>query len=411
MELSSNAIISGRYRAERRLGSGAMGEVWTGVHVGVGVKVALKRLLPAGSNHHESLARFKREAYLLGRVRSDYVARVLDFVDDPTYGLVLVMELVEGASLYELLNQRRFTVEEAIDLGCDILNGLTDLHEAQIVHRDLKPGNIIVEQRTRGRQRARLVDFGMSRVMQGGGDDEEEMTGITRADVALGTLEYMAPEQMLNSRGVTGSADLYAVGVILYRAVAGHHAYRSESDGGLVRAKLTQDAQPLPTGRNDATATGYAAVVARALRRKPAERYAAAEEMLHDLEALRDSRRPGTANFDEASTSSLGVSVEYSQGASPMDEGPVRNPAPARLGQEASPAPIALVRNSQPPPNARHMQTMQLPAMRASKMSSSKSLIGWVLLAMIGGIAVGVVGVMVMRSAGVAVLGFGAPGK
>ncbi len=411
MELSSNAIISGRYRAERRLGSGAMGEVWTGVHVGVGVKVALKRLLPAGSNHHESLARFKREAYLLGRVRSDYVARVLDFVDDPTYGLVLVMELVEGASLYELLNQRRFTIEEAIDLGCDILNGLTDLHEAQIVHRDLKPGNIIVEQRTRGRQRARLVDFGMSRVMQGGGDDEEEMTGITRADVALGTLEYMAPEQMLNSRGVTGSADLYAVGVILYRAVAGHHAYRSESDGGLVRAKLTQDAQALPTGRTDAIANGYAAVVARALRRKPAERYAAAEEMLHDLEALRDSRRPAPS-FSEASTSSLGVTVEYSQGAVPMPEDgyPV---APIGTAQ-ANPAPIPLVRNSQPPANStspRHMQTMQLPAMRSSRMSSSKSLIGWVLLAMIGGIAVGVVGVMVMRSAGVAVLGFGATNK
>jgi hypothetical protein len=205
--------------------------------------------------------------------------------------------------------------------------------------------------------------------------------------------------------------------VILYRAVAGHHAYRSESDGGLVRAKLTQDAQPLPTGRTDATATGYAAVVARALRRKPAERYATAEEMLHDLEALRDRRRAAAAagNFDEASTSSIGVSVEYSQGPTPMDEGPpnsAKPPSPARLSPEANPAPIALVRNSVPPPgNARHLQTMQLPAMRASKMGSSKSLIGWVLLAMIGGIAVGVVGVMVMRSAGVAVLGFGAPKK
>ncbi|RYE81940.1 MAG: serine/threonine protein kinase, partial [Myxococcales bacterium] len=279
MELSPKAVIAGHYQAVQRLGSGAMGEVWAGLHLSVGVKVALKRLLPAGTHNHESLARFKREAQLLGLVKSEYVARVIDFVEDPQYGLVLVMELVDGPSLYALLNQRRFSVEEALDLGCDILSGLCDLHDAQIVHRDLKPGNIIVEQRSRGRQRARIVDFGMSRIIKGN-DEEEEMTGITRADVALGTLEYMAPEQMLNSRGVTGAADVYAAGVILYRAVAGHHAYRADSDGGLVRAKLTSDAVPLPSGRTDPLAVQFAQIVARALARKPTDRYATAAEML-----------------------------------------------------------------------------------------------------------------------------------
>lgn len=288
------AIIAGRYRADKMLGAGAMGEVWAGTHIGVGGRVALKRLLPAGSNNAESLARFKREAYLLGRIHSDFVARVLDFVDDKVFGLVLVMELVEGTPLYDLLNQRRFSVEEAVSLGIDIVSGLCDLHEMQIVHRDLKPGNIIIEQRSRGRTRARLVDFGMSRVMQRD-DGDDEMTGITRADTALGTLEYMAPEQMLNSRGVTGTADIYAMGVILYRAVAGAHAYSNDSQGGLVRAKLTQDAPTVPTGRTDQVAQSFERIVAKAMCRRPAERYQTAEEMLHDLEALNEQMRASAA--------------------------------------------------------------------------------------------------------------------
>jgi|GEM_PF-2534795 len=380
MELSPKAIVAGRYRAEQRLGSGAMGEVWTGVHLAVGVKVAIKRLLPAGTHNHESLARFKREAQLLGRVNSEYVARVVDFVEDPQYGLVLVMELVEGRSLYDLLNQRRFSIEEALDLGCDILTGLCDLHEAQIVHRDLKPGNIIVEERTRGRLRARIVDFGMSRVIRGGGDDEEEMTGITRADVALGTLEYMAPEQMLNSRGVTGAADVYAAGVILFRAVAGHHAYRSESDGGLVRAKLTMDAPPLPSGRDDALANEFAAIVAKSLRRKPNERYTTAEEMLYDLEQLRGSKgqRPAEPS----------IRVEVSRSMAIAEEG---TPAGSAVFSPAS----ALANR---PTHAEESQLMPIPLARApsrpslapsASSSSTPRRVGLVIAAVVGGIAVG----------------------
>ena len=287
MELVAGVVIAGRYRVERRIGAGAMGEVWGGTHQAVGSKVAIKRLLTGGATNPEMIARFRREAVLLGRVRSDYVSRVLDFVEDPTLGLVLVMELVEGESLYDVLLKRRFSVEEAVALGCDVLASLCDLHDAQIVHRDLKPGNIIMEPRRRGGARAVLVDFGMSRVIAGS-SDEEEMTGITRADVALGTLEYMAPEQILNSRGVSASADIYAAGAMLYRAVTGQHAYAGGTESALARAKLMQEAPPLPTGRDDAISAGFTAALARALRRKPNERYQTPQEMLTELHRLRD---------------------------------------------------------------------------------------------------------------------------
>lgn len=388
MELSPQAIVAGRYRAEQRLGAGAMGEVWAGTNLMVGVRVAIKRLLPAGTHNHESLARFKREAQLLGRVNSEFVARVVDFVEDPSYGLVLVMELVEGPSLYTLLNQRKFSIEEAIDLGCDILSGLCDLHDSQIVHRDLKPGNIIIEQRSRGRQRARIVDFGMSRIIQSGGDDEEEMTGITRADVALGTLEYMAPEQMLNSRGVTGSADIYAAGVILYRAVAGHHAYRSDSDGGLVRSKLTMDAPPLPSGRDDSVARAFESVVAKALHRKLQDRYATPGEMLRDLEQLRE--HSGGAGIG-AGSREPSISVEFSRSMAIPEEGTpdgsavfsptpqITNRAPTDdFSDESQLMPIPLAR----PPTRSMAPT--IPPVE----SSSRS-VALVFAAIVGGIVIG----------------------
>src|SRR4051812_39942610 len=96
MQLSPGAIIGGRYLVERKIGSGAMGEVWAGEHIAVGYRVAIKTMLSEGASDKELVERFKREALLLGRIHSDYVARILDFVQDSTYGLVLVLDLIEG---------------------------------------------------------------------------------------------------------------------------------------------------------------------------------------------------------------------------------------------------------------------------------------------------------------------------
>ena len=293
--------MAGRYRAERRVGSGGMGEVWVAEHAAVGLKVALKTLLPATSCDHEVVARFKREAYLLGKIRSDHVARVLDFVSDETHGLVLVMEFVEGQSLASILQHQRLTIDETIDLGIDVLSALCDLHLAHVVHRDLKPGNILMRPQPDGRQRAVVVDFGVSRLVSAG-TEEDSITGITKANMALGTLEYMAPEQILNSREVTAVSDLYAVGALLFRAVAGKHAYGNATDSELAHKKLLEDPPALSTGRLDQVGRGLEAVVNRALKRRPAQRYPTAAEMLADLTAVRDAARVMTLDLDAPTT-------------------------------------------------------------------------------------------------------------
>jgi serine/threonine-protein kinase len=302
MQLTPGAIIAGRYRVEQKVGAGGMGEVWAGHHRAVGTRVAIKTLLSAAALNHEVVARFKREAYILGQIRSDHVARVVDFIEDKDYGLVLVMEFVDGDSLAQTLTTRRFTVEETIELGVDMARALIDLHHANIIHRDLKPGNIIL-QRIHGKRRRRavLVDFGVSRLNSRDVEPDDELTGITKADMAVGTIEYMAPEQILDSRSVTGASDIYATGAILYRVVAGQHVFSGPtSDSSLAQKKLTIEAPPLSLNRDDNLAKGLCMVVTRALKRRLSERYKTAEQLLDDLLPLRDLARVNQLDVDSA---------------------------------------------------------------------------------------------------------------
>jgi serine/threonine protein kinase len=351
MDLTPGAVIAGRYKVERKVGAGGMGEVWVGEHRTVGSRVAVKTLLSAAALNHEVVARFKREAYILGRIRSDHVARVVDFVADDVYGLVLVMEFVDGDPLSRVLQEKTLSIEETIDLGVDIASALRDLHDAHIVHRDLKPGNIILQNLAGERKRAVVVDFGVSRLTSDSDSNDEEITGITRADMAVGTIEYMAPEQILNSRAVTSASDIYATGAILYRAVAGRHVFGNiASDAELAQKKLMTEPPPLALSRGDKLATGLAAVVTKALKRRPAERYKTAEDLLKDLIPLRDLARVAMVDMDS-------VTMDTAQ--------TIAQPAPKQIAQiEAALAAQSAARASVPnePPRPPAVEAHPTPA-------------------------------------------------
>jgi len=290
--LAAGTVVGGRYRVKRKIASGAMGEVWAGDHVSLKLRVALKALLRGSRADHEVLARFQREAFLLGQIHSDHVARVLDFVTDGKHGPILVMELVEGTSLFDVITTKRFSVEEAIQLGIDIAKALREIHEANVVHRDVKPANIILAPLRDGRKRAVFVDLGVSRLVPDDeAPDDELLTEITSTNRAVGTVEYMAPEQVLGSRNVTATADLYALGAILFRVVSGHHVFGDVHGADLMRMKLGTEAPPLVTGRSDRVARGFEALVARALAQSIEDRFASADEVLADLLHLRDTAR------------------------------------------------------------------------------------------------------------------------
>jgi serine/threonine-protein kinase len=377
MDFVPGALVAGRYRLRRMVGAGGMGEVWSGEDVKSGARVAVKRLLPAAAKHHEVIARFKREAYLLGRVTSDYSAKVIDFIDDEAFGLVLTMDFIDGPSLAHILEERSLSVEEALDLAADLLHALVNLHAAKIVHRDLKPGNIIMRPMPQARSRATIVDFGISRLLTGGGGDGE-VTGITRANIALGTVEYMAPEQILNSRDVTAVTDLYAIGIILFRAVKGRHAFGDRRGEELARAKLIEEAPGLDTGRRDPIAEGLSALVARALKKRPAQRFQSAESMLEEVERLQSLARidqPDTdTDFDDTTTDGGRTAVKHSplshqSGVSPAAILPAAG-APARAAQSGV---SAAVRPQQPQARAQLHSVPEAVPMRAAPPESGRS--------------------------------------
>jgi serine/threonine-protein kinase len=284
------AILDGRYHLKRRISAGGMGEVWAAAHLSLGCEVALKLLRAELISDHEHRARFRREAVVLTRLRTERVARVLDYFIDPTLGPALVMELIHGANLATRAAMRRWSVEQAIDLGIELAQALIELHRAHIIHRDIKPANVVLSPREDGTERVVLVDFGVSRLVQEDSDDDTALTSITGNDGGVGTLQYMAPEQLLGARKATGQSDIYGVGAVLFRAVTGEYVFPDLEGTELAKAKLSRESPTLTTGRWDRMAIGFRDVVRRALRRDPVERYASADELLHDLVALRNGR-------------------------------------------------------------------------------------------------------------------------
>lgn len=345
MDLTPGTVLAGRYRVDRILGAGGIGQVWAAKNIAVGSDVAVKVLFAASASNKELVLRFRREAYLLARVRSDHVARVLDLVSDDVYGLFLVLELIDGETLLPVLERQRMSVEDALDLATDLARGLMVLHQASIVHRDIKPGNIILEKLPIGRPRAVIVDFGLGRVISGKGDD---VSGITNADTALGTLEYMAPEQIVNSRGVDATADIYSLGAILHRAVSGRHMYGDVNGPQLARTKLIEDPQPFRTGRTDPKAAGFEEAVNKMLSRYPENRYQSSEEVLNVLMALH--RRQRGQPFEEESTHDrrgLGSTPSFPSFGS-MPEIPATHSLPPEFAHSPSMPPISIMPRSGP---------------------------------------------------------------
>jgi serine/threonine-protein kinase len=272
----------GAYTLERMLGVGAFGVVWLAHRPDFPQPVAIKVLHPSAAESPESVERFRREAFVLGELQSPHIARMYELIQAPPYGLALVMEYIEGELLSDQLKRGTISVESALMLGADLLRGLVELHRLGVVHRDLKPENVMMRPAADSPPRAVIFDFNLSR-LKGGTGPGGKSSSLTAMGSAIGTVPFMAPEQLLDARRVSEKADMYSTGAILFRAVAGKPPFDGPQS---FREKLIIESPPVPTGRTDTTAIGFERIIARALKRKPAERFDDAAQMLAAVDAL-----------------------------------------------------------------------------------------------------------------------------
>jgi len=270
--------IEGPYRLLRPLGAGGMGAVWEAEYTPTGQRRALKVMHVQAV---EDLARFRREAEALGALDHPHLVRVHEArLEGPQP--YLVQELLSGGSLGDRLQAGPLPVEQARELARQVAEGVAAAHRAGILHRDLKPDNVLLDERGA----AKVTDFGLACV---GARGER----LTRTGEILGTPDYMAPEQAIDSARVDERADVYALGGVLYAMLTGRAPLDTAGRSLIASlAALQDELPPSPEVLNPEVPAQLAAVCRRALAKDPARRYASAKAFAAALSAPPDVPAP-----------------------------------------------------------------------------------------------------------------------
>jgi serine/threonine protein kinase len=276
---SSGQLIDGKFRIVRQLGAGGMGVVFEAVNESTERHVALKFLAPALSSTVEPTERFKREAKATARIHHPNVVAVQDFGEHDGR-LYLVLELLKGRSLREWLLERPLNFEDACKVLIPVLRGVAAAHAVGVLHRDLKPDNVFMTDSADGLEPVpKVLDFGLAKLTSA---TDAKGTDLSATGSAMGTYQFMAPEQLRGLGEIDARADVYAVGAILFNMVTGTTPYRADNPVDLAIQIIGSEAPSLDSLVR--VPPGAAAVVARALARERNARYGSIEELAVALE-------------------------------------------------------------------------------------------------------------------------------
>jgi serine/threonine-protein kinase len=227
ISLAEGSVFAGRYRIVRSIAQGGMGAVYEVVHTETQRRRALKVMLPNMVQNQDMRDRFRQEACVTANIESDYIVDVLDAgIDETTQMPFLVMELLRGEELDKRLKRvGRLDPREAVTYLHQVALALDKTHRASIVHRDLKPGNVFLTEREDGSFRAKILDFGVAKLMAEGATS----AGATQS---LGTPLYMAPEQFNIGQKVSPAVDIFALGMMAYTLLVGASYWQEELAAG-----------------------------------------------------------------------------------------------------------------------------------------------------------------------------------
>jgi len=264
----------GTYKNLQLIGRGGMGEVYRAQHTTLNRLVAIKLLSTNLADDQDVLKRFQREAETLARLQHPNIVRVFDYGEEQGTRY-MAMEYIDGQDLSAYLKtHKRVALAAALPLLRDIASALDYAHAQGLVHRDIKPSNVMLESQNGG-SRAVLTDFGIARILGA-------HTRITRSGI-IGTLDYIAPEQIQEAKDIDGRVDVYALGIMVYQMLTGEVPFKQQNAGALLIAHLTQPA-PDPRDILPDLPREAAHAIRKALAKQPGERYATAGEFINAMQ-------------------------------------------------------------------------------------------------------------------------------
>src|SRR2546426_1436644 len=232
----------GHYEIKSRLGAGGMGEVYLAEDMRLGRRVAIK-ILPAETISDEhARKRLVREARAAATLDHPHICSVYE-VGEANGRSFIAMQYIEGETLDLKLKQKPLELKDSLAIASQVADALAEAHTHGIIHRDVKPSNIIIT----ARGQAKVMDFGLAKVMQESGridTEAETQTMLTAPDVILGTIPYMSPEQV-KAEKLDARTDIFSFGVVLYEMLCGRHPFASEGAAATAAAILTREPSPV----------------------------------------------------------------------------------------------------------------------------------------------------------------------
>ncbi|MEN9962103.1 MAG: hypothetical protein RIS66_516 [Actinomycetota bacterium] len=276
---SNQRVIAGRYEVGNLIGRGGMADVYEGVDTRLGRTVAIKLLKADLANDPNFESRFRQEAQASARMAHPTIVRVYDAGEDVSVDSngntnrhpFIVMEYVNGKLLRDLLQERRLTLQEAIDFETGVLTALEFSHRAGIVHRDIKSANVMITDAGQ----VKVMDFGIARAVS------ENSATVAHTSGIVGTAQYFSPEQA-KGESVDARTDLYSAGVLLYEMLAGRPPFKGESAVSVAYQHVSEAVVP-PSEFDPNVSAEMDAVVIRALAKDRNERFQSAEEFREHL--------------------------------------------------------------------------------------------------------------------------------
>ncbi|WP_406838077.1 protein kinase domain-containing protein [Streptomyces sp. AHU1] len=328
---AGRAVAGGRYQLRDLLGEGGMASVHLAYDSVLDRQVAIKTLHTELGREQAFRERFRREAQSVAKLTHTNIVSVFDTGEDELDGMTtpyIVMEYIEGKPLGSVLDADiqqygAMPADKALKITADVLAALEISHEMGLVHRDIKPGNVMMTKRNV----VKVMDFGIARAMQSG------VTSMTQTGMVVGTPQYLSPEQALG-RGVDARSDLYSVGIMLFQLVTGRLPFEADSPLAIAYAHV-QEEPVAASSVNRSLPPAVDALIARALKKNPNERFPSAETMRDECLRVAQSFQAVAPNIVPGAPTPSGSGVG-SAVFPPVDQG---TPAPGPVQTPYQPGP------------------------------------------------------------------------